>query len=100
MLDKTFAMMFHKTFAVMFHKTIAVMFHKVIAVMFHKTMQQCCQIEIRKNPESRPKKSQNAVVFLKKSRDFLAFHDDVISFLYYIERVIILYGSLQSGGHI
>ena len=49
---------------------------------------QCCQIEIRKNPESRPKKSQNAVVFLKKSRDFLAFHDDVISFIYYIERVI------------
>ena len=53
---------------------------------------QCCQIEIRKNPESRPKKSQNAVVFLKKSRDFSEFHDDVISFLYYIERVIIVYG--------
>ena len=54
--------------------------------------QQCYQIEIHKNPESRPKKSQNAVVFLKKSRDFSELHDDVISFLYFIERVIIVYG--------
>ena len=53
---------------------------------------QCYQIEIHKNPESRPKKSQNAVVFLKKSRDFSELYDDVISFLYFIERVIIVYG--------
>ena len=50
------------------------------------------RLKFVKIPNRGPKKSQNAVVFLKKSRDFSELHYDVISFLCYIERVIIVYG--------
>ena len=41
-----------------------------VLINYPERPRQGCQIEIYKNPASRPKKSQNATDFLKKSRDF------------------------------